>query len=187
MVQTMKPALKLAALISVLSISLQVAEAANRAGQVSPRIVQGRVVGVQFANGGGILQVRTVQRINKPAAAKLQAMTPVMQRFALGPATSFEVARGLNRMPATAAMLRPGQRIIVQAQGGRAMGVQIIVANGSARRGVYHAARRPGAVRGNGAAHLPSATGAPRAAKAAAANLHHVSAGNAARVASKKR
>ncbi len=183
----MKPALKLAALIFALSISLRFAEAANRAGQAGPRIVQGRVVGVQFANGGGILQVRTVQRINKPGAANLQAMTPVMQKFALGPATSFEVARGLNRMPATAAMLRPGQRIIVQAQGERAIGVQIIGANGGARRGVYHAARRPG-VRGNGAAHLPPTTSAPKAAKAAAANLHRVSAtGNAGRAASKKR
>ena len=97
-------------------------------------------------------------------AANLQAMVPVMQKFALGPATSFEVARGLNRMPATAAMLRPGQRIIVQAQGDQAIGVQIIAsgANGGARRGVYHAARRPGVVRGNGGSELPSATSAPR-------------------------
>ena len=187
MVKIMKPALKLAALIFALSISLQAAQAANRGRQVSPRIVQGSVMGVRFGNGGGILQIRTGQGINNPGAANLQAMAPVMQKFALGPGTYFEVARGLNRMPASAAMLRPGQRIIVQAQGDQAVGVQIL-SNGGARRGVYHAARGPSVARGNRAAQLPRQGTAPKAARAAGANLHHVSAiGGPPRMASKKR
>jgi hypothetical protein len=180
----MKPALILAALVFALSISLQTAQAANRGQQLSPRIVQGRVVGVRFGNGGGILQIRTGQRINNPGAGNLQAVVPMTQMVAVGPATHFEVARGLIRMPATAAMLRPGQRVIVQAQGEQAIGVQIL-ANGGARRGLYHAARGPGVVRGNRAAPLPQAGSVP---KAAGANLHHVSTiGGAPRVAAKKR
>lgn len=139
---------------------------------------------MRMGNGGGILQIRTGQRINNPGAANPQAIAPVMQQFAIGPTTHFEVARGLNRMPATAAMLRPGQRIIVQAQGAQAIGVQIL-ANAGVRRGVYHAGRALSVARVNRAAQLPPTGSAP---KAAGANLHRVSTiGGAPHTASKKR
>jgi hypothetical protein len=190
MVKIMKPALKLAALIFALAPFLPVAEAANPGGPLVPRVVQGWVVGVRFGNGGGILQVRTGQRMNNLGPANLQAIAPVTRNFAIGPATYFEVARGAIRMPASAAVLRPGQRIMVQTQGEQALGVQIIARaqNGGVRRGVYYAGRGPSVARGNHAVQLPRQSTTPKAAKPAGANLHHASMiGGAPHIVSKKR
>lgn len=49
-------------------------------------------------------------------------------------------------MPANAAMVRPGQRVMVQAQGQQALGVRILMSNqyGRGRRGYSHVRRGRG-------------------------------------------
>ena len=83
----------------------------------------------------------------------------------------------MNRMPANAAMLRPGQRVLVQAQGQQAIGIRILAGNqyGGVRRGIYYAGRGPHIVKGSRATQAAQLGNPQKAAKTAGANQHRAS------------
>ena len=114
--------------------------ASGQVAQPGPRMTQGWVVSVQPRNGQGMFQIRTGAGNNNRAALVNRAGGGAMQQFMVGPATHFEAAGGRGRMPASFASLRPGQRVMVQAQGQQAIGVRIIAGNqhaGAVRRVNY--------------------------------------------------
>jgi hypothetical protein len=157
----------------VVSSNLSAAQIANGGPPPAMRIVQGRVVGMRSVNGGAVLQIRSGHGVNNLGAAGGNGLATVVQSFAIGPNTQFEMVQGVNRMAANAAMLRPGQRVMVQAQGPLATGVRIIAGNrySALRRGGYYsAARSRGAVSNRAIGSLPITPSQPRVA-----NHHHVS------------
>lgn len=160
------------------------APVANIAPRQAPLLVQGLVTNVRPGNGGTVLQVRTGQRMNNVGGANIPAVT--VRSFTLGPGTRYEVMRSGLRTPATAAMLRPGQRVIVQAQGQQATGVHIMASARGAnrRRGSYYSARRNPFANYRHIAYALSRTkmphlATPKAAKTPAAH-HHASVTRAA-------
>lgn len=84
----MRTALTLAAVcVGLLPLPL-FAQAVNRpgqaaqAGQVPPRIIQGRVISLRRAQGGAILQIRSNQRANAAAAGASRGGRPAVQHWA---------------------------------------------------------------------------------------------------------
>jgi hypothetical protein len=135
-----------------------------RAQVVQPglRMAQGWVVGVRPGNGLGMFRIRTGAGNNNLVAGVNRAGGGVMQQFIVGPATHFDAVGGAGRVPASFAALRPGQRVMVQAQGQQAIGVRILASNqgvrafpsnpsvGAMRRGHYgHLHRAPSTSTGN--------------------------------------
>jgi hypothetical protein len=149
------------------------------------RFVQGRVVAVRPVNGGGVLQVRTNGGWNNAARMNAAGGALGLQTFAVGPATQFQVSQGALWQPTSAAMLRPGQRVIVQAQGQQAVGVRIVMGNNYAGRGRigYYAVPR---VRGVTPNHAPAVRPPSTTPSARVASHHHVSVSHGAGRAGKR-
>jgi hypothetical protein len=145
--------------------------ASGQVAQPGPRMAQGWVVSVQPRNGQGVFRITNGAGNNHLAAGVNRARGAAMQQFMVGPATHFDAVGGRGRVPASFASLRPGQRVMVQAQGQQAIGVRIFPANH--RASVMRQANY-------GRSHLPSA-GRARTGKPFMLNVgHNVSATHAA-------
>jgi len=92
-------------------------------------------------------------------------------------------------MPASAAILRPGQRVLVQAQGQQAIAVRFVVGNRNGRRGGYYAPRGRSVMPANRTAQAARASSvAQQIAKAnRSAPRHSVAAQRPAHTVPKKR
>ena len=118
------------------------------------RMAQGWVVSVRPGNGLGMFQIRTGAGNNNLVAAVNLGRGGSMQQFMVGPATHFDAVAGMGRVPANFAALRPGQRVMVQAQGQQAIGVRIFVGNHGAR--IFPTNQNVGAMRRGHYGHLHS-------------------------------
>jgi hypothetical protein len=138
----------------VLTAGDSTAKSAHLIQQQAPRTTHGWVLSVQHGKGQATFRIRTAAGNNNfGAAVNLVgvAAAPSVQKFTVGPGTQFDAVHGVNRMPASFASLRAGQRIAVRAQGQQAIGVRIFASNqfaGPVRQGRYigprHALRIPG-------------------------------------------
>ena len=133
--QVMKSSSKIAVAIAAAVLAATASTAIAQVGVLrqAPQVTQGWVVSVHGGNGLGSFRVRTAPARNNFAAAQnllgVAAAAPTLQRFNVGPGTRFQVAGGGMLMPASAASLRQGQRVMVQAQGRQAAVVRIMGAN----------------------------------------------------------
>jgi len=183
----MKSTLLVSMLFLSSALTAQGAQGVNQGQGPASHYVQGRVVAVQPAKGAGqgsaTLRLRSRQKANNAAAGNALAAAPVVKEFLLSANTHFEVARGAQRMPGNAGMLRPGQHVMVQAQGQQALGVRIVTqGNHRGRRGGYHAGRGAHVGRGVhvGRGHRGSAMLLPQALNPAGPQVHHASLSHAA-------
>jgi hypothetical protein len=137
MIRTSNGAILTAAFAIALGIR---ANAQAQIAQPAPRMAQGWVMSVHAGNGQGVFRIKTGARNNNLAGG-------ATQQFIVGPATSFDAVGSRGRVPASFASLRPGQRVMVQAQGPQAIGVRILPRNqyaGVLRQANYgHSLRAP--------------------------------------------
>jgi hypothetical protein len=109
------------------------AQAARMAQQQGAQLTQGWVIGVHRGNGQPAFRVR-IAGVNNQAALAANQNGAVLaaqnaQKFFVGPGTMFEAAQGMNLVPASFAVLRSGQRVIIESQGPQAIRVRIFPRN----------------------------------------------------------